>query len=209
MTGAELKAWRERLGKDEAWADRVLGAVYLPGLGTGYGDCRRPAIEKMSRAGEYGPEQTTALLTAYRAALKAEEARQAAERAQAEPVCPDGVTLHVCEDGRILVMVPYRTGGDAAVASVDPDGRGFALHHIAPAWTPTILRYTADLIDHLARKHAEGDRQRKLDAVRAAHEAYDRACLAKSEARRAAEDASKAASDAFEALNTARREAGL
>lgn len=43
-TGAELRAWRERLGKDEAWAATLLDAVPLVthGMcGNGYGDARR------------------------------------------------------------------------------------------------------------------------------------------------------------------------
>lgn len=202
MTGAEMKAWRERLGKDEAWADRVLGAVYLPGLGTGYGDCRRPVIEKMSRAGEYGPEQTTALLTAYRAALEAEEARQAAERAQAEPVCPEGVACWSGLGGEARVGIA-NNGASTAVITVRADGSMTTTPSAPLAATPALLRYAADLSDYRARKHAaEGDRQRKLEAVRAAEEAYAKA----GDAVRAAERECDKASDA---LVAARREAGL
>ena len=72
MTGAELRAWRERLGKDEAWARGVLEEVNVPGLGhgRGYGDCRI-LVERDGLDG-YADNQRRLLRAALVAALEAE-----------------------------------------------------------------------------------------------------------------------------------------
>ena len=131
------------------------------------------------------------------------------ERGPVEPVCPEGVRLHVREDGYTSVMVPYRTGGEAAVASVAPDGRTFTLYHIAPEWSPAILRYVADLMEHLTSKHAASDKQRKLDAVKAAVAAEMAASNAKDAAWEAYDKTLAPLGAARAALIAARREAGL
>lgn len=123
---------------------------------------------------------------AYSAAL------DAAERAQAEPVCPEGVTVakDVRPNDAWLVAGTGVVAADGMVTIND-------FHR-----DRTALRYLVDLADYRARLHADGDRQRKLDAVRAAEEAY----LKAEDERRRAEDA---ADQAARALGAARREAGL
>lgn len=206
MTGAEMKAWRERLGKDEAWVEGVLRAADIEYLGRGdkrSGSERREWIE--NSRGHYSERQTEQLRTAYREALEAEEARQAAERVQAEPVCPEGVACWSGQgvyggDARVGIA---NNGASVAVIIVRADGSMTTTTPSAPLTaTPALLRYAADLSDYRARKHAEGDRQRKLDAVRAAEDAWN-------EARKAHSETSKRVNDAHEALVAARREAGL
>jgi hypothetical protein len=83
MTGAELRAWRERLGKDEAWIERVLGAVFLDEIGTGDGheEVRREAVE--GRGTRYREDRQAVLRDAYIAALEAEERAQAERKLDA------------------------------------------------------------------------------------------------------------------------------
>lgn len=82
------------------------------------------------------------------------------------------------------------------------DTRSFDAERVA-------LRYLLDLADHRARLHAEGDRQRKQDAVRAAEAALDAACHAEEAAITAWNDAAKARMAAQSTLCNARWEAGL
>ena len=117
----------------------------------------------------------------------------AAERAAApltEPVAPDGVTVW----GNYVVL---RSDAVARrVLMVGPAGE------LAEGVTPGMLRYAADLADYRAAQHAAGEQQRKLDAVRAAEEAWKTACA---EYRTAHERCN----DAELALANAKREAGL
>ncbi len=200
MTGAELRAWRERLGKDEAWAMRVLMDVATPYLGSSEneldGVTRLAFVERGVGSMRGYTMSQDAYVAAYRAALESEEARQAAERGPVEPVCPEGVRrtgdllgvkgqgwqLRVDRDGTIMLMPD---GGD---------GEPFA--------SPDLLEYAAALSRYRAAQHAASDKQRKLDAVRAAEEKCEKA-----------KAASLAATDAFSVavheLTAARREAGL
>lgn len=192
MTGAELRAWRERLGKDEAWIEGVLGATdvpanehddRMPGDGL-FGVQRRSATE--GNGGSYSARQVDAIRTAYRAALEAEERAQAGRGP--EPVCPEGVG--VFQNGITWVRPSTHYVGGVGV-------RGDGTMQLAgsAAITAECLEYSAALSRHRAAVHAASDRQRKLDAVRAAEEARDRALAALDEAIRA--------------LLAARREAGL
>lgn len=194
--GAKLKARRLRLGKDEAWIEAALDASPISrtdgtyGMrGNGYGSARRIAAEG-GDGDYYSDRQRGELIKAYRAALEAEEARHAAERAQAEPVCPEGVTVR----RESVYIYVDRAGHVRADGSVSVVGSTCA--------DRVALRYLVDLADYRARLHAEGDRQRKLDAVRAAEEAAKAAGAA-------LQEASQKADAAYLALRTARREAGL
>lgn len=194
----ELRAWRERLGKDEEWAEDVLRAADIEYLGRGdkrSGSERREWIE--NSRGHYSERQTEQLRTAYRAALEAEEARQAAERGPVEPVCPEGVTVRR-ESCYIYVD---RAGHVRADGSVSVGGSTCA--------DRVALRYLVDLADYRARKHAEGDRQRKLDAVKAAEVQYDAAVRVVNKARDACAVAERAKDVAHKEYVDARREAGL
>lgn len=207
MTGAELRAWRERLGKDEAWVEATLAPL------TGCGDNGRD----LRRAAEDGPRDALSTLrTAYRAALEAEEARQAAECGPVEPVCPEGVYAWNV-GGDLCMHVQGARPGNSFLA-VRPDGTiraSKAVGEIPPASTE-LLEYAAALSRYRAAIHAASDRQRKLDAVRAAEEAHkvtDAACDAARRSKRDAEDkyttAYEAAIKTARALDAALREAGL
>lgn len=194
MTGAELRAWRERLGKDEAWIGLRLAAIGNDGEG------RRRFVED-GAAGIWDSYERVDFMEKYRAALEAEEARQAAERAQAEPVCPEGVTVR-----RESVYIYVDRAGHVR-GSVRADG---SVSVVGSTCADRVaLRYLLDLADYRARQHAEGDRQRKLDAVRAAEEALDAASHAEEAAHAAYNDAAKARYAAQSTLCNARREAGL
>lgn len=120
-----------------------------------------------------------------------------AEREQAEPVCPEGVTVR----RESVYIYVDRAGHVRADGSVSVVGSTCA--------DRVALRYLLDLADYRARQHAEGDRQRKLDAVRAAEEALDAASHAEEAAHAAYNDAAKARYAAQSTLCNARREAGL
>ena len=199
MTGAELRAWRERLGKDEAWARGVLEEVNVPGLGhgRGYGDCRI-LVERDGLDG-YADNQRRLLRAALVAALEDEERAQA-KRGPVEPVCPEGVTrgdMLDPDDGSPNVMGDLGLGWQVHVS----DSGHIRLVDSGSA-SPALLEYAAALSRYRAALHAASDEQRKLDAVRATEEAhrkaraeYDRATLEYNAAARA--------------LLDARREAGL
>ena len=199
MTGAELRAWRERLGKDEAWARGVLEEVNVPGLGhgRGYGDCRI-LVERDGLDG-YADNQRRLLRAALVAALEA-EARAQAKRGPVEPVCPEGVTrgdMLDPDDGSPNMMGDLGLGWQVHVS----DSGHIRLVDSGSA-SPALLEYAAALSRYRAALHAASDEQRKLDAVRATEEAhrkaraeYDRATLEYNAAARA--------------LLDARREAGL
>ena len=199
MTGAELRAWRERLGKDEAWARGVLEEVNVPGLGhgRGYGDCRI-LVERDGLDG-YADNQRRLLRAALVAALEDEERAQA-KRGPVEPVCPEGVTrgdMLDPDDGSPNMMGDLGLGWQVHVS----DSGHIRLVDSGSA-SPALLEYVAALSRYRAALRAASDEQRKLDAVRATEEAhrkaraeYDRATLEYNAAARA--------------LLDARREAGL
>lgn len=198
-TGAELKAWRERLGKDEAWAAALLES--LPGApasaeigcGPGQGALRLHAAESVADGYAYHAY----LRKTLHAALEAEEARQAAERAQAEPVCPEGVTAWRGM-GEATYIGTAKT--PCAAMLVRDDGTARALSDMdIPC---ELLEYAAAVSRANKTKHAEGDRQRKLDAVRAAEEALEKAHASRSKAE-------EAVTSAAAWVERARREAGL
>ena len=98
------------------------------------------------------------------AALAAEEAR----RAPAEPVPPAGVTV---ENFGADIMV--RRSDNTTVGYVNLDGWVIILHDRCA--DPATLEYVAALSRYRAAQHAAGDRQRKLDAVKAAEDAVAKA----------------------------------
>ena len=200
MTGAELRAWRERLGKDEVWGAAALdtaheGAPHSAGLGhaTGQGAYRLHTAEKMTAAGD----DVAHLRAVLSAALEAEERAQAAERGPVEPVCPEGVTVSPQDNGCVIRI----TGRAASSLFVGPVGTVSTLFSGVEA-PPALLEYAAALSRYRAAVHAASDRQRKLDAVKAAEEARDAA-------RRARDVAEDALTEAIKAHVAARREAGL
>lgn len=211
MTGAELRAWRERLGKDEAWIEGML-RERIPGLGVGGqldGTHRRQAAEG-TRRGVYSDGNVYAIRAAYRTALEAEEARQAAERGPAEPVCPEGVkTWAGCGDGAGSANLTMAGQGFASLV-VAADG-SIRTGQYAPGVpvSPALLEYAAALSRYRAAVHAASDRQRKLDAVRAAEAEAERMIDARDTAHRRFLDADNLRAKAELALATARREAGL
>ena len=196
-SGQELKAWRERLGKDAAWIEEILNNTRAGKWPVGHsnGDFRRRVCEGVVGHLEcpYADDEVSTYYGAYRAALGAEEARQAAARGPAEPVRPEGVTVE--RMGALAVVV----GGGTRV-SVAPDG-AYMFANGLPA-TAVVLRYAADLSEYRAAIHAAGDRQRKLDAVEKAREANNAA-------RAEWEAADKKWRAAAVALDNARRKAGL
>lgn len=133
----------------------------------------------------------------------AESGAQAAERGPVEPVCPEGVTVERFGDGsctvRLHSTVCFRIESWKRGAEVHTDVVTKLNGQHWPAW---LARYAADLCEHMAAIHAASDKQRKLDAVKAANDAWDAA-------RKAHSETSKRVNDAHEALSIARREAGL
>lgn len=199
MTGAELRAWRERLGKDEEWARGVLEEVNVPGLGhgRGYGDCR--ILVESDGLDGYADNQRRLLRAALVAALE-DEARAQSERGPVEPVCPEGVTrgdMLDPDDGSPNMMGDLGLGWQVHVS----DSGRIRLVDSGSA-SPALLEYAAALSCYRAAVHAASDRQRKLDAVKAAEEARDAA-------RRARDVAEDALTEAIKAHVAARREAGL
>ena len=209
MTGAELRAWRERLGKDEAWAAQIcaeLSFAFYRGWPreSKAGRERRDAAEGDAHW-DYSQSEADALRTAYAAALEAEEARQAAERGPVEPVCPEGVTVERVAGACFVVSC----GGTRV--SFTHDGKNVYANGCTAS--AAALRYAADLSEYRAAIHAASDRQRKLDAVKAAEEAQwaaERAIAKIHDDYHEALDAARVTSrQASSALVTARREAGL
>ena len=195
MSGAELRSWREKLGKDEAWAMRWsleharAHDFYVSRHGDD-DDCIEHGRWDDSMPGS--PAKN--MRTAYIAALEAEERAQA-ERGPVEPVCPEGVEERGVFGGIWLAV----RGRDAAFFVLDSgDVRSEGGRPISPA----LLEYAAALSRYRAAIHAASDKRRKLDAVRAADDAWDAA-------RKAHSETSKRVNDAHEALVAARREAGL
>ncbi len=210
MTGAELRAWRERLGKDDAWGAALLES--LPGApasaeigcGPGQGGVRLHAAESVA----FGYAYHAFLRKTLRAALEAEEARQSAERGPVEPVCPEGVTtwLVMGTTGRTCVALSRLHN---PVVVVEPDGCVISSAFDKAPASPALLEYAAALSRYRAAQHAASDRQRKLDAVRAAEEAHDAAHKATEDAYAAYREAEAAVGRTHSALKAARREAGL
>ena len=149
-TGAELRARREALGWSVHEAEHATytiagSASFVAAIEEG----------KWPRsAGEWN----------YAAALAAEEAR----RAPAEPVPPAGVTV---ENFGADIMV--RRSDNTTVGYVNLDGWVIILHDRCA--DPATLEYVAALSRYRAAQHAAGDRQRKLDAVKAAEDAVAKA----------------------------------
>ena len=144
----------------------------------------------------------------------------AAERAAAqltEPVAPEGVRVEESACGSCTVRLndivcfrvrSYTVSGEAKteIATVI-SGQHW------PAW---LARYAADLADYRAAQHAAGEQQRRIDAVRAAEDAVDKARRAEDEAASERciadnnwETAKRALTTALDALAAAKREAGL
>lgn len=204
MTGAELRAWRERLGKDEAWALSIVRATRGQGLSNAPGECTvRERLELVESDCAYNGADKRVLRTAYRAALEAEEARQAAERGPVEPVCPEGVGTFqnggytwVRPEGHHSGGIGVLSDGSMCESGYVMDGvRRGAFIGVGLAITPACLRYAADLSEYRVAIHAASDKQRKLDAVKAAEAAHEKA------------NAAYAAT--IRVLTAARREAGL
>ena len=127
------------------------------------------------------------------------------------PVCPEGVTA-----------APWRItqGKDVWGTRVGIKGHGYFMLLVHPCGrieplgqnddpTPALLRYVADLSEYRAALHAASDRQRKLDAVKAAEAAERDAETAKEIAWQAYDATLAPLGAARDALRTARREAGL
>jgi len=194
MTGAELRAWRERLGKDEAWAAALLES--LPGApasaeigcGPGQGLIRLRAAESVADGYAYH----AFLRKTLRAALEAEERAQA-RITQGKDVW--GTRVGIKGHGYFMLLVHPCGRIEPLGQNDDP--------------TPALLRYVADLSECRAALHAASDRQRKLDAVELAQKAKDAACEARDKADGYARDAHRLAEQAQHALDAARREAGL
>ena len=198
-TGAELRARRERLGLSEAWIEDALDETPIPRpfedgvvCGNGYGETRRLSAEGDGAYGYY-EAQIAVLRTAYAAALTAEEQRRAAALLT-EPVAPEGVTV------RVVDRVSYVSNERGLFATVWPSEPCVSLEDEFA--TPRELRFAADLADYRAAQHAAGEQQRKIDAVRAAVDAFKEADATYSAALDARDTARKA-------LANAKREAGL
>lgn len=182
-TGAELRARREALGLSEEWARewteanrRAHDIVSLSGVERECWDIALPS------------SPARRLRAAYAAALDAEEAR----RANAEPVPPEGVTVAIVNRKREVKL------NGVLCFCVDTWGVCDCHTDVVPVmsgqhWPASLVRYAADLAEWCA--HAAGEKQRKLDAVRAAEKAYEAACAEESRT--------------YHALHAAKREAGL
>ena len=181
MNGAELRAWRERLGLTREDASRAIGNAL-----TRRESINAETVERLEGNRTFYGDPAP-YVAAYRAALEAEEARQA------EPVCPEGVYTTERHD-------PSR--GPETVIRWSSEETELFVGYRETEDDVKAARFYLELVTYRARQRAEGDRQRKLDAVRAAEEAY----LKAEDERRRAEDA---ADQAARALGAARREAGL
>ena len=193
-TGAELRARRERLGLSREWArdsvqwPRPEGSYFVATIESGSWDtaCATSTAADAIRA--------------YAAALTAEEQRRAAAPLT-EPVAPEGVTVRTVTDCKCTYVSINRGCHDNLIATVwHSDARAVSIEDEYA--TPEALRFVADLADYRAAQHAAGEQQRKLNAVRAAEEAFKEADATYSAALDARDTARKA-------LNAAKREAGL
>lgn len=197
QTGAELRAWRERLGLSEAWIEDALDETPIPRpfedgvvCGNGYGETRRLSAEGDGAYGYY-EAQIAVLRTAYAAALTAEEQRRAAALLT-EPVAPEGV--HTFE--RDLLGQPE------TVIRWSSENTELFVGYRETEDDVRAARYYLELVTHRAAQHAAGEQQRRIDAVRAAEEAFKEADATYSAALDARDTARKA-------LANAKREAGL
>lgn len=136
------------------------------------------------------------------------------ERGPVEPVCPEGVreTLGIVRDGRAntsihLTATSVHAGSFAAVR-IETDGRIFT-DASGQGCSPALLEYAAALSRYRAAQHAASDKQRKLDAVRAAEEAVGEAHKACEAAHASYRETEALVGRAVGILNAARREAGL
>lgn len=195
QTGAELRAWRERLGLSEAWArdnvpwPRPEGSYFVATIESGSWN----TVDAGSTAAD--------AIRAYAAALTAEEQRRAAAPLTEPPMPPAGVTVRTVTDCKCTYVSINRGCHDNLIATVwHSDARAVSIEDEYA--TPEALRFVADLADYRAAQHAAGEQQRKLNAVRAAEEAFKEADATYSAALDARDTARKA-------LNAAKREAGL
>lgn len=158
-TGAELRARRERLGLSvEDAADSMLVTAHVD-------DIRYMEDEDARGLADAWPRSAAA----YAAALAAEEAR----RAPAEPVPPEGVRLF--REGPCVRVYSSTDRRGGSIARVDDDGT-IRLCPMGDDGTPVEhIEYVAALSRYRAAQHAAGDRQRKLDAVKAAEDALEEA----------------------------------
>ena len=118
-----------------------------------------------------------------------------------EPVAPEGVTVRTFTDLKCTNVSINRGCHDDLIATVwHSDARAVSIENEYA--TPEALRFVADLADYRAAQHAADEQQRKLDAVRAAEEAWKTACAEYSTAHERCNDAELA-------LANAKREAGL
>jgi hypothetical protein len=190
-TGAELRAWRERLELSVEWAAKIISDAGL----------NRTAQDVANlEASCCIARDWFATAPVYAAALTAEEQRRSAAPLT-EPVAPEGVTVRTVTDCKCTYVSINRGCHDNLIATVwHSDARAVSIEDEYA--TPEALRFVADLADYRAAQHAAGEQQRKLNAVRAAEEAFKEADATYSAALDARDTARKA-------LNAAKREAGL
>lgn len=190
-TGAELRAWRERLELSVEWAAKIISDAGL----------NRTAQDVANlEASCCIARDWFATAPVYAAALTAEEQRRSAAPLT-EPVAPAGVTVRTVTDCKCTYVSINRGCHDNLIATVwHSDARAVSIEDEYA--TPEALRFVADLADYRAAQHAAGEQQRKLNAVRAAEEAFKEADATYSAALDARDTARKA-------LNAAKREAGL
>ena len=190
-TGAELRAWRERLELSVEWAAKIISDAGL----------NRTAQDVANlEASCCIARDWFATAPVYAAALTAEEQRRSAAPLT-EPVAPEGMTVRTVTDCKCTYVSINRGCRDDLIATVwHSDARAVSIEDEYA--TPEALRFVADLADYRAAQHAAGEQQRKLNAVRAAEEAFKEADATYSAALDARDTARKA-------LNAAKREAGL
>lgn len=197
ITGSDLRAWREKLGKDEAWIEAILGNCLLSGFGLAPNPLsrseRRKATEGDAMRYAYNTHEIGQMTTAYRAALEA-------ELTLLEPVCPERVTVDRSSDTWKVKL------NDIHCFSVR--GNTYEYHDrfvtvcSEQHWPPYLVRYAANLSEFratVAAFHAASEKQAKLDAVKAAEAAAEKAAqkaLAAIDLR----------DETFRALHEARRE---
>lgn len=187
-TGAELRARREALGIGWTLYERSGPDVEESRLAAEpfkVGDWVRVKISGVVyRVGEvarpFAPSDQNAY---YRetpgsgdgqswAASALERADPPEPEAPAEPVPPAGVTVRVLEGGRFSHISINRGCSDDLIATIW-HGDALAISIEDAYATPEALEYVAALSRHIAAQHAASDRQRKLDAVREAEEAWE------------------------------------
>lgn len=192
-TGAELRARREALGLSPA------EAAMLPAFDGDYNVGDIQSMELYTDAARLAYNWNVGSVL-YAAALDAEEKRRVGS--QVEPVPPEGVTVHRADVECVSLTAVVPVAGVEACTIV--------------AENVELTRYALARWDYEQRQHAASDRQRKLDAVRAAEDAYNRAwqahrnaCEALTTARAHADDTLEVADGYKVALAAARKEAGL